>query len=58
MSGLCRERLAAAAAGHRHLKRPQEIAVDIDELLDTGAAGEGPEPGQVGAVGAGSPMRR
>jgi hypothetical protein len=42
----------AAAAGHRHLKFPQQIPIHAGELVDAGGAGEGQEAGQVDAVGA------
>ena len=43
---------AAAAASHRHLKLPEKVPVHAGELVDAGGAGEGPEAGQVDAIGA------
>jgi hypothetical protein len=45
-------RRLAAASRHGHLKLPEEVPVHAGELLDAGGAGEGPEAGQVDAVGA------
>jgi hypothetical protein len=39
-------------ASHRHLELPEEIPIQVGELLDAGGAGEGPEAGEVDAVGA------
>ena len=51
--GLRREELPTTAASrHRHLELPEEVPVDVGELLDPGGAGEGPQAGEVDAVGA------